>query len=72
MTNEHCHPRPDPQEAPPTVPVRNRDLVRYRALLLGYSAGRAHDPKGTLSFEAWSAGVDLVLEYLRAWDRRAL
>ena len=79
MIGERCHVAPEPIEAPeprpaepppPTLPVRNRDLVRYRALLLGYSAAQAKDPKGTLDFEAFAAGVEVALDYLRQWDRR--
>ncbi len=75
MTEQSCHAHVRPQapasEAPPpTLPVRNRDLVMYRALLLGYSTAQEKDPKGTLDFEAYAAGVMVTLEYLRTWDHR--
>jgi len=78
MIGERCHvvpepveaPQPRPVEPPPTLPVRNRDLVRCRALLYGYNAAQEKDPKGTLDFEAFAAGVEVALEYLRLWDRR--
>ena len=75
MTEQSCHAHVRPQgpatEAPPpTLPVRNRDLVKYRALLLGYNVAQGKDPKGTLDFEAFAAGVEVTLEYLRTWDRR--
>ena len=78
MIGERCHvvpepveaPQPRPVEPPPTLPVRNRDLVKGRALLYGYNAAQAKDPKGTLDFEAFAAGVEVALDYLRQWDRR--
>ena len=60
----------EPQADTPT-PVRSRDFVKYRAISLGYNAAQIKDPNGTLSFEAFAAGVEMVLDYLQVWDRRS-
>ncbi len=77
MTEHSCHahvrpPAPDVEPPPPTLPVRSRDLVRYRALLGGYNAYCEAQAKHgrTLTFDEWSAGVAVTLDYLRRWDRR--
>jgi hypothetical protein len=74
VTEERCHVRSEPEEMPPpTIPVRNRDLVKYRALAVGYVAyckAQGEEPKGTISFDAWAAAVELTLVYIRNWDRR--
>jgi hypothetical protein len=76
MTRENCHVRPlapDTEPPPPTVHIRNKDLVRYRALLVGYEAVQkalAKDPQGVLTFDAWSRAFGVTLDYLRTRDRR--
>lgn len=69
MTNS-CHVKAPADDVEPTHPVREKDLVLYRAKLVGYHAIQAAQPKSDLSFEAYSSGVDLTLDYLRVWDQR--
>ncbi len=74
MTEQSCHAHVRPL-APatvnqPTRPVRGRDLVRYRALMLGLTA--AGNANGfPLSFAAFEAGVAAYELYLANHDRRA-
>jgi hypothetical protein len=71
VTEERCHVRSEPEEMPPpTIPVRNRDFVRYRARMKGFEAMLEHAKGQSPGFLDFSAGVDVMNEYIRNWDRR--
>ena len=67
--NEYCHVRPHPDEAG-VRRLRTRDLVRYRAMLLGLTAVQSQ-VEAPISLAAFDAGVSVYEDYLRIHDRRA-
>ena len=71
MTSEtNSHVSPEPIEAPEPRPVRQRDLVRGRALLHGWNVLCAEGPELS-SFSSFKAGVQAFEDYMACHDRRA-
>jgi len=57
------------REAPEPRPVRQRDLVRFRALTKGWEAMTGEGP-ALSSFSSFKAGVAAYEEYMALWNRR--
>jgi len=75
MTEHSCHAHVRPQapatEAPPpTVPVRNRDLVAYCAYMVGLTAMDEALAEGRNRVEAFERGWALTASYFKTHDRR--
>jgi hypothetical protein len=64
-----AHVRPEPIEAPEPQPVRQRDLVRHRALTHGYNVLCAEQP-AVISYASFRAGVEAYELYRAVHDRR--
>lgn len=54
----------------PTRTTREKDQVLYRAMALGYEQAVSDATNGVVTFNAFRAGVELTLDYLKAHDRR--
>jgi hypothetical protein len=52
-----------------TRTTRDKNQVLYRAMVLGYQQARSQSD--VVTFAAFRAGAELVLDYLKAYDRRA-
>ncbi len=68
-TEERCHIRPEPIEAPEPQPERRRDLIFDHAAMLGFETMRAASD-GPASLDAFRAGLQIALDYVLVHDRR--
>ena len=74
MTETNAHVAPEPIEAPEPLEVRQlrqRDLVRQRALAWGWRVMVADPSGGPSSLPAFRAGVEAFEAYRTEHDRRA-
>ena len=69
MSDTRCRIAPEPLEAPEPQPVRQRDLVRARALLHGYNTLQSGE-RAVISFDSFAAGYEAVEDYRACHDKR--